>query len=128
MNAVGFPNMLQANKTVIVKDLDATKQNLTYLLQSYKKTMLGDPYFGTNLRKLFYESNNAILRDLVIDDIYSAINNFMPQIRVTRKDITVTSDRNMVMVNIIAQNLLDFSFAEYNIKLLEVEEIWWNLI
>lgn len=123
MNAVGFPNMLQANKTVIVKDLDATKQNLTYLLQSYKKTMLGDPYFGTNLRKLFYESNNAILRDLVIDDIYSAINNFMPQIRVTRKDITVTSDRNMVMVNIIAQNLLDFSFAEYNIKLLEVEEI-----
>ena len=123
MNAVGFPNMLQANKTVIVKDLNATKQNLTYLLQSYKKTMLGDPYFGTNLRKLFYESNNAILRDLVIDDIYSAINNFMPQIRVTRKDITVTSDRNLVMVNIVAQNLLDFSFAEYNIKLLEVEEI-----
>ena len=123
MNAVGFPNMLQSNKTVIVKDLDATRQNLTYLLQSYKKTMLGDPYFGTNLRKLIYESNNAVLRDLVIDDIYTAINNFMPQIRVTRKDITVTSDRNLVMVNIVAQNLLDFSFAEYNIKLLEVEEI-----
>lgn len=123
MNAVGFPNMLQSNRTVIVKDLDATKQNLTYLLQSYKKTMLGDPYFGTNLRKLFFESNNAVLRDLVIDDIYTAINNFMPQIRVTRKDITVTSDRNIVMVRIVAQNLLDFSFAEYNIKLLDVEEI-----
>lgn len=123
MNAVGFPNMLQSNRTVIVKDLDATRQNLTYLLQSYKKTMLGDPYFGTNLRKLIYESNNAVLRDLVIDDIYTAINNFMPQVRVTRKDITVTSDRNLVMVNIVAQNLLDFSFAEYNIKLLEVEEI-----
>ena len=115
--------MIQSNKAVIVKDLDATRQNLIYLLQSYKKTMLGDPYFGTNIRKLIYESNNAILRDLIIDDIYTAINNFMPQIRVTRKDITVTSDRNKVMVHIVAQNLLDFSFAEYNIKLLEVEEI-----
>lgn len=123
MNAIGFPNMLQHNKSVIIKDLDATKQNLTYLLQSYKKTMLGDPYFGTNLRKLIYESNNAILRDLVIDDIYTAINNFMPQIRVTRRDITVTSDGNKIMVNIVAQNMLDFSFAEYNVKLLDVEEI-----
>ena len=123
MNAIGFPNMLYHNKSVIIKDLDATKQNLTYLLQSYKKTMLGDPYFGTNLRKLVYESNNAILRDLVIDDIYTAINNFMPQIRVTRRNITVTSDGNKVMVNIMAQNMLDFSFAEYNVKLLDVEEI-----
>ena len=123
MNAIGFPNMLYHNKSVIIKDLDATKQNLTYLLQSYKKTMLGDPYFGTNLRKLVYESNNAILRDLVIDDIYTAINNFMPQIRVTRRDITVTSDGNKIMVNIVAQNMLDFSFAEYNVKLLDVEEI-----
>ena len=123
MNAVNFPEMLASNKTVIIKDLDATRQNLELLLTSYKQTMLGDPYFGTNLRKLFFESNNAILRDLVIDDIYTAINNFMPQIRVIRKNITVTSDRNSVYVNIRAQNLLDFSFDEYNIKLLEVEEI-----
>ena len=123
MNAIKFPDMLSSNKTVIIKDLDATKQNLELLLTSYKKTMLGDPYFGTNLRKLFFESNNAILRDLVIDDIYTAINNFMPQIRVIRKNIAVTSDRNSVYVNIRAQNLLDFSFDEYNIKLLEVEEI-----
>ena len=123
MNAVGFPDMIRLNKTVIVKDREATLQNLTYLLQSYKKTMLGDPYFGTNLRKLFFESNNAVLRDLVIDDIYSAINTFMPQIRVLRKNITVTSDRNEVRVDIKAQNMLDFSFDEYSIKLLEVEEI-----
>lgn len=123
MNAVNFPEMLSSNKTVIIKDLDATKQNLELLLTSYKQTMLGDPYFGTNLRKLFFENNNAILRDLVIDDIYTAINNFMPQIRVIRKNIEVTSDRNSVYVRIKAQNILDFSFDEYNIKLLEVEEI-----
>lgn len=123
MNAVRFPDMISSNKTAIIKDLDATKQNLELLLTSYKKTMLGDPYFGTNLRKLFFESNNAILRDLVVDDIYTAINNFMPQIRVIRKNIEITSDRNSVYVRIKAQNVLDFSFDEYNIKLLEVEEI-----
>ncbi len=123
MNAVRFPDMIEANRTAIVKDLDATNQNLTCLLLSYKKTMLGDPYFGTNLRKLFYESNNDILRDLVIDDIYTAINTFMPQIRAIRKNIEVTSDRNSVYVHIKAQNMLDFSFEEYNIKLLDVEEL-----
>ena len=123
MNAVRFPDMLEANRTAIVKDLEATKQNLTCLLLSYKKTMLGDPYFGTNLRKLFYESNNDILRDLVIDDIYTSINTFMPQIRVIRKNIEVTSDRNSVYVHIKAQNMLDFNFEEYNIKLLDVEEL-----
>lgn len=123
MNAVRFPNMLSSNKTVVIKDLEATKQNLTLLLTSYKKTMLGDPYFGTNLRKLLFESNNAVLRDLVVDDIYTTINTFMPQLRVVRKDIEVISDRNSVRVNLKAQNLLDFSLNEYNIKLLEVEEI-----
>lgn len=123
MNAVRFPDMIESNRTAIVKDLDATNQNLTCLLLSYKKTMLGDPYFGTNLRKLFYESNNDILRDLVIDDIYIAINTFMPQIRAIRKNIEVTSDRNSVYVHIKAQNMLDFSFEEYNIKLLDVEEL-----
>lgn len=123
MNAVRFPDMIESNRTAIVKDLDATNQNLTCLLLSYKKTMLGDPYFGTNLRKLFYESNNDILRDLVIDDIYTAINTFMPQIRAIRKNIEVTSDRNSVYVHIKAQNMLDFSFEEYNIKLLDVEEL-----
>ena len=123
MNAVRFPNMLSSNKTAIIKDLEATKQNLELLLSSYKKTMLGDPYFGTNLRKLTFENNNAILRDLVIDDIYTSINTFMPQIRVLRKNIEITSDRNSIYVRIKAQNLLDFSFNEYNIKLLEVEEI-----
>lgn len=123
MNAVKFPNMLSLNKTNIVKDKEATEQNLKYLLLSYKKTMLGDPYFGVNLRKLLYENNNAILKDLIIDDIYTAINNFMPQINVLRKNIEVISDRNSIMVNIKAQNLLDFNFENYSLKLLNMEEL-----
>lgn len=123
MNAIRFPNMLNSNKAALVKDKKATEQNLKYLLLSSKQTLLGDPYFGSNLQKLLFESNNIILRDLVIDEIYTTINTFMPQIRVSRNDIKVSSDRNKITVTIRAQNLLDFSFDEYNINMLNVEEI-----
>lgn len=123
MNAVRFPDMLSSNKTAIVKDKDATRQNLEMLLQSEKLTLLGDPYFGTNLSKLFFEYNNVVLQDIIIDDIYSAINTYMPQVRVLRDNIRLTSVGNTVRVHIVAQNLLDYSFDEYDIKLLTVEEL-----
>lgn len=123
MNAVRFPKMFNSNKTAIVKDKEATEQNLKSLLASFKKTLLGDPYFGSNLQKLLFEHNNVILQDLVVDDIFSAINAFMPQIRVIRDNITVTSDGNIVYVKIRAQNLLDYTFSEYSLNLLTVEEL-----
>ena len=123
MNAVRFPKMFNSNKTAIVKDKEATEQNLKSLLASFKKTLLGDPYFGSNLQKLLFEHNNVILQDLVIDDVYSVINAYMPQIRVVRNNITVTSDGNSVIVNIRAQNLLDYTFSEYSLNLLTVEEL-----
>lgn len=123
MNAVRFPDMLSSNKTAIVKDKDATRQNLEMLLQSEKLTLLGDPYFGTNLSKLFFEYNNVVLQDIIIDDIYSAINTYMPQVRVLRENINLTSVGNTVNVHIVAQNLLDYSFDEYDIRLLTVEEL-----
>lgn len=123
MNAIKFPDMLNNNKASIVEGIEATAQNLKYLLLSNKLTLLGDPYFGANLQKLLYENNNVVLRDLVVDEIYTAISTFMPQIRVLRKNISVDSDGNKIIVNIKAQNLLDFSFAEYSVVLTNVEEL-----
>lgn len=123
MNAIKFPDMLNNNKASIVEGIEATAQNLKYLLLSNKLTLLGDPYFGANLQKLLYENNNVVLRDLVVDEIYTAISTFMPQIRVLRKNINVDSDGNKIIVNIKAQNLLDFSFAEYSVVLTNVEEL-----
>ena len=124
MNAIQFPKMFNNNKAAIVKDKKATEQNLKCLLLSDKLTLLGDPYFGTNLRRLLYEHNNVILRDLVVDDIFTAINTYMPQIRVLRDNITIEVQKaNTLGVRIRAQNLLDYSFEEYELKLLTVEEV-----
>ena len=59
---------------------------------------------------------------MIIDDLYTAIKLFMPQIIVERKDITIKSDtRGTITANIKAVNRLDFSTDMYNIVLLQSE-------
>ena len=123
MNAVQFPNMISNNQTSIVYDYDATLQNLSLLVLSSKKTLFGDPYYGTNIKKLIFDRNSAVLRDIVIDDLFTAITMFMPQIRVERKNITVESSGSSLYINIKAQNLLDYSFDNYTINMINIEEL-----
>ena len=123
MNSIAFPIMLNNSSTNIIKDHDATASNLKLLLLSDKTSLFGDPYFGTNIKKLIHDQNNIVIRDLVIDDIYTAITTFMPQIIVKRGDIKVTSDRSNVYVNIKCLNLIDYTTDLYNINLTGYEEL-----
>lgn len=123
MKSIAFPNIFRTTSTNIVSDKEATASNLKLLIQSYKKELFGDPYFGTNLLKLFYEQNNIVLRDLVLDDIYVTIQTFMPQIDIDRKNISIVSDRYSMSVNIRCINKLDYSFEDYTIKLISGEEL-----
>ena len=124
VKSIQFPDMISTGGlSQYVVDKKATEQNLKYLLLSTKKTLLGDPYFGVNLRNLIFEKNNVILRDLVIDDIFTAMTIYMPQLRVERKNISVVSDGKVVQVTITAQNIIDYSFDNYILKLLDIEEV-----
>ena len=123
MNAVSFPDMISNNSTNIITDEDVTLQNLKYLILSSKNTLFGDPYFGTNLKKLIFDRNNTILRDIVIDDIFTAITMFMPQIKVERRNISVESEGSRLYINIRAQNRLDYTFTDYSINMINIEEL-----
>lgn len=123
MRSIAFPIMLGNSSTNIIRDHDATASNLKLLLLSDKTSLFGDPYFGTNIKKLIHDQNNIVIRDLVIDDIYTAITTFMPQIIVKRGDIKVTSDKSNVYVNLKCLNLIDYTTDLYNINLTSSEEI-----
>ncbi len=123
MYSIGYPDMVSNTNANIVKDRDATLSNLKLLLLSDKYSLFGDPYYGTNIKKLMFEQNNQVLKDLVIDDIYVAIGTFLPQLIVERKDITVISKLASVYINIKATNLLDFQTDLYQINLTNSEEI-----
>ena len=117
MYSLNFPNMVSNVTTKLCSDHEATVQNLKLTLLSEKNTLFGDPYFGTLWRKLLYDQNNKIIRDILVDDILTAIETFVPQLLVTRKDITITSDKYSVYISIKGTNLLDYQTDMYNIKL-----------
>lgn len=121
MYSIRFPDMISGVSTSLVEDHEATAQNLKLMLLSDRGSLFGDPYFGTLWRKLIFDQNDEILRDIIIDDILTSIETFMPQILTKREDITVTSDRYSVSINIKALNLLDYQTDMYSIKLMEDE-------
>ena len=78
MYSIAFPEMFTTATTNLVVDYNATLSNLKLLLMSDKLSLFGDTYYGTNLIQMLFENNNTILKDLLIDDIYTAIATFMP--------------------------------------------------
>ena len=123
MYSINFPNMISGVNTKIIKGHDATYSNLKLLLLSDKYGLFGDPYYGTNLKKLMFGQNNQVLKDLIIDDVYIAILTFMPQLLIKREDIEITSTLGSISINIKATNLLDYQTNLYSINLTETEEL-----
>lgn len=119
MKSFDFPNMLNSAKANIIEDKDATISNMRLLLASWKTSLFGDPYFGTNIKKFIYEQNNIILRDLIIDDILLSLQTFIPQIAVSRKNIKITLKKTSVYAEITCVNKLDSMETTFTIKLTE---------
>ena len=117
IKSFAFPNMFNKASTRIINDHEATASNLKLLLLSDRTSLFGDPYYGTLLKKYLFDQNDVVLRDIIIDSIYTAILQFMPQIVIQRKDIIVTSDKEKVFIKIKALNLLDYQTDLYNITL-----------
>jgi phage baseplate assembly protein W len=119
MYSIAFPDMFSTDgvTTKLSEDHIATYENLRLVLLSPKGSLLGDPDFGSMLYRKFFEQNTPILRDLIIDDIYSTIQTFIPQLVLKRTDITVESDGVDVFAKITCTNLIDYELDTYNINL-----------
>lgn len=122
MYSIAFPKMFGSSRTLLLKDHDAIKSNLRLLLVSEKTALFGDPYFGTELKKVIFEQNNSIIKDLVIDEIYENIITFMPQVYVKRENIAVTSNGIDLFATIKCTYYLDQQSDLYEINLTAVKE------
>ena len=92
------------------------------MLLSNQNEMFGDPLFGTILRQLIYEQNNTVLRDIVIDEIYTSIIAFIPQIKLERKDITIDIDKYKITATIKGINSIDNQPDMFSILLMSGDE------
>ena len=122
IKSIAFPNMFTRTSTNFVSDKEATFQNLKYLILSEKGELFGDPFYGVGLKKYLFDQNDTIIKDLVLDDMYTAIATSMPQLRINRNDSKLrTGDKGEIFVDIRAINQLDFTTDLYSIVLLETD-------
>ena len=119
MYSLAFPDMFAKSgvKTMLLEDHEATFSNLKLILSSTKNSLLGDPDFGSLLKNKLFEQNTPILQDLVIDDIYTTILTFMPQLALKRSDITVSSNGIDLFATIKCTNLINYELDAYTINL-----------
>ena len=117
MYSFGWPDMLRSTTARLIKDKDAIRSNLRLLLNSERLSLFGDPYFGIQLKQFIFEQNNAVVVDLLVDEIFTTILQFLPQLFVRRSDITVYSDKSNLFAQIKATYKLDNTSDLYVINL-----------
>lgn len=121
--SLAFPNMFSSEKVNLYKDKQATMTNLKLLLASEVTSLFGDPGYGSKLMQAIYSQNDLILQDLVIDEIYTCIKTYMPQLLVERKDIIITADDDGLYAEIRAVSAEDYTLDLYKIQLTDTDEI-----
>ena len=127
MRSIHFPHMFNTNSTRVWKSsehLNATKQNTKLVLYSERGELIGDPYFGLMLRHFMFAQNNYILRDQIIDMIYTQLAIFIPQVHVERKDITVFQDHEKAKLycEFSGVNQIDYQLNTYQLVLFDSNE------
>lgn len=124
MNSIGFPDMVNGVNTTVFSDHEATVSNLKLILMTNRRnTLFGDPYYGNNLLTIIFRQNNVLLEDLVVDEIYTCIQEYIPQLRLSRDDITLRFVKDTLYADISAVNVLTNTNDLYTIKLTEFDEV-----
>lgn len=123
MKSINYPKMFNTlTSSDITKDKEATKNNLKLLLGSEKTTLFGDPYYRIKLKYYMFEQNGLLLKDIIIDEIYSQIKTFIPQVKVNRSDINIIQDeRGKLTANIRVTYVVDYTQENYSLVLFKEE-------
>lgn len=120
-SSFGFPKMFNHTTSNIVTEKEAIRKNILSLLSCERGSLFGDPYYGCQLRRYIFEQPTSIVVDLLIDEIYTAITTFIPQVYISRNDITIFAVRNTVYVELSYYLRLDNTSDLFTIKLTETE-------
>lgn len=124
MRSYKFPKMFQSNSSRIWREDEygkATRQNALLLLQSERGEFECDPYFGVLLKHFLFNQNSYILKDMLIDTIYTQIAIFLPQIKVSRNSIDIIADtqKGRLYCKFSGTNQIDYTHNTFNLLLFD---------
>ena len=124
MRSYKFPKMFRSNSSQIWRADEygkATKQNVLLLLQSERGEFECDPYFGILLKHYMFNQNSYVLKDMLIDTLYTQIAIFLPQIKVSRNSIDIVSDvqKGKLYCKFSGINQIDYTHNTFNLLLFD---------
>lgn len=131
MNCINFPNIFKGNSTLVLDDSlpnlktedkhKATKLCLRLFLNIEQGELFGDPDFGIRLKKFMFNQNNYILRDILIDEIYTKVQLFFNQIFINRKDIKIKQSGTSLIAEIPYRIKNSFEVDTFQLVLIKGE-------
>jgi hypothetical protein len=76
------------------------------------------------LKRYLFDQNNYVLRDAIIDIIYTQLAIFIPQIKVRREDITIIQDRQKGKLECQFSGIsqIDYTHNTFNLLLLNNQD------
>ena len=124
MRSYKFPKMFSPNSSRIWRADEhgkATKQNVLLLLHSERGELECDPYFGILLKHYMFNQNSYILKDMLIDTIYTQIAIFLPQVKVSRNSINIVADgvRGKLYCSFSGTNQIDYTHNTFNLLMFD---------
>ena len=124
MRSIKFPKMFNTSSTKVWKSSEyneATRQNTKLLLHCERGELIGDPYFGLLLKHFMFDPNSYVLRDQIIDMIYTQLSLFIPQVKVKREDIEIIQDREKgkLYCTFSGVSQIDYTHNTYNLLLFD---------
>jgi hypothetical protein len=124
MRSYKFPKMFNSNSSQIWRADEyskATKQNVLLLLHSERGEFEYDPYFGILLKHYMFNQNSYILKDMLIDTIYTQIAIFLPQVKISRNaiDIITDSKKGRLYCTFSGVNQIDYTHNTFNLLLFD---------
>lgn len=124
MYSIAFPDIFNGSKVNLNKDFDAIKVNLKSLLMSNRGGLYGDPYYGLNMKEVLWRqaAYKPVVEELLKDEIFGAIYSYMPQVQITRDDIDIKVQGNVVQasINVKADSTIPSNL--FNIQILLDDE------
>ena len=127
MRSIKFPKMFNTSNTRVWQSeehQEATKQNTKLLLHCERGELIGDPYFGLLIKHFMFDPNSYVLRDQIIDMIYTQLAVFIPQVKVERKNISVYQDREKgkLYCEFSGVNQIDYTLNTYALVLFDATQ------
>jgi len=82
------------------RDVEAVKQSVVNILSTNRGERPFDPDFGANIRNQLFENFDPIVKQLIDDDIRSALRNYEPRVRVLNVNVDARPDQNSIDISV----------------------------